>query len=42
MIISPFHACYTARTFSNYSDDESLAVAFASSDIEIYLYQMIT
>lgn len=37
---TPFHAYYTARKLANYVDDNSLIPAFASSNIEIYPYQI--
>lgn len=37
---TPFHAYYTARILESYSNDNSLIPAFASSNIEIYPYQI--
>lgn len=41
MPISPFHAFYKAMNLSNYAFvDKTLIPSFASSDIEIYPYQI--
>ena len=40
MLLSPFHAMYTARDLSAYRNADKLAVAYASSDIEVYPYQV--
>lgn len=37
---TPFHAYITARTLEQYAGDERLLPAFASSNIEIYPYQI--
>lgn len=37
---TPFHAYYTARKLASYAQDNSLLPAFASSNIEIYPYQI--
>ena len=37
---SPFHAYITARKLESYSDDRSLVAAFASSNIDVYPYQI--
>ena len=37
-MLSPFHACYKARTITNLGDNNKFVAAFASSDIEIYPY----
>lgn len=37
---SPFHAYYTARTLENYQGKNSIIPALASSNIEIYPYQV--
>ena len=41
MPMSPFHALYTARELSSYARNaDRLVTAYASSDIEIYPYQI--
>lgn len=41
MPMSPFHALYTARELSNYARNaDRLVSAYASSDIEVYPYQI--
>ena len=40
MLSTPFHAYYTARKLESYVGDASLVPAFASSNIEIYPYQI--
>lgn len=41
MSLSPFHALYTARELSAYANSaDKLAAAYASSDIEVYPYQI--
>lgn len=37
---TPFHAYYTARMLEHLSDDDRLVSAFASSDIEVYPFQI--
>ena len=39
-MLSPFHACYKARQLSDLRNNEKFVAAFASSDIEIYPYQV--
>ena len=39
-MLSPFHACYMARELLNITYNSKFTVAFASSDIEIYPYQI--
>ena len=39
-MLSPFHACYKARQLSELRNDENFVAVFASSDIEIYPYQV--
>ena len=40
MHLSPFHALYKARTLSSLAGRDKFVAAFASSDIEIYPYQV--
>ena len=40
MLLSPFHAYYKARVLENLAGRDKIAAAFASSDIEIYPYQV--
>jgi len=40
MPLSPFHAMYTARELHAYRNADKLAAAYASSDIEVYPYQV--
>jgi SNF2 family DNA or RNA helicase len=40
MPLSPFHAYYKARSLSSLTGRDKLVSAFASSDIEVYPYQI--
>ena len=40
MEATPYHAYYTAQKLASCSGDDSLAAAFASSNVEIYPYQI--
>ena len=40
MEMTPFHAYCHARTLENLSDEEKLMPVYASSDIQVYPYQI--
>ena len=40
MLLSPFHAMFIARELSAYRNADKLTAAYASSDIEVYPYQV--